>query len=387
MIIQYAGDFREAYHRLMETNTETYYGHRYVLEQLQAFRETYGEVAITCCLSPERYHETLPNGVTVIGAKTHPKKQFGEIRRILKEWNPTHLVVLGPLTAVIRWGIATDRRVICQFADSFDINPLVRFLRYGPLAKLLNDRRVEWVSNHGVNACRSLARLGVSPDKILAWDWSYTRRPDDTPPRNVPPAGPVNLLYVGTLQPKKGVGDAISAVAELRRRGRPVTLKIVGGGSADAFREQAGKLGVADDVEFVGRIENSAVFEMMKAATAVVVPSRHDYPEGLPLTIYETLCARTPIIASDHPMFAGHLVDRDTAMVFPAKDSVALADRVEALLDEPGLYAKLSLNGALAWQRMQNPVKWGDVIRHWLSGAPEDEAWLKAQRVLVGKGV
>jgi hypothetical protein len=32
LVVQYAGDYREANHRLQTTGTETYYGHRYVLE-------------------------------------------------------------------------------------------------------------------------------------------------------------------------------------------------------------------------------------------------------------------------------------------------------------------------------------------------------------------
>jgi len=42
----------------------------------------------------------------------------------------------------------------------------------------------------------------------------------------------------------------------------------------------------------------------MRSADAIVIPSRHEYPEGLPLTIYEALAARTPIVASDHQCFS-----------------------------------------------------------------------------------
>ncbi len=380
LIVQYAGDYREAYHRLQATGAETYYGHRYVLEQLEGLQRDHGEVAMVCCLSPEAYHETLPNGLTVIGAKAHPKKQAGRIKQIMADWNPTHLVVLGPLTALIRWGVATNRKVLCQFADSFDIHPLMRLLKYGRLAPLLNGPGVDWISNHGVNACRSLARIGVKPDKLLAWDWPYVRRPDQTAVRTLG-AGPHSLLYVGTIQPKKGVGDAIGAVAELKRRGVDVTLKIAGGGQVAAFETMATELDVADRVDFLGLIPNTTVFDAMQAATAVVVPSRHDYPEGLPLTIYESLCARTPIVASDHPMFAGHLVDRQTAMVFPAGRPQAMADSIQALLADPALYAAISEATLSAWERMQNPVKWGDVLRRWVEDTAEDRKWFSANRV------
>jgi len=379
LIVQYAGDYREAYLRLQATGAETYYGHRYVLEQLEALQRDQGDVAMVCCLSPETYQEVLPNGLTVIGAGAHPRRQAGRIKRIMADWNPTHLVVLGPLTSLIRWGVETRRRTLCQFADSFDIPPLLRLLKYGGLAPLLNGEGVDWISNHGINACRSLVRLGVAPDKVLAWDWPYVRRPHEAPPRRLG-AGPHSLLYVGTIQPKKGVGDAIAAVAELKRRGLDVALRIAGGGQVARFQAQAARLGVADRVQFLGLIPNTAVFEAMQAATAVVVPSRHDYPEGLPLTIYEALCARTPVVASDHPMFAGHLTDRRTAMVFKAGRPAEMADSVQTLLSDPALYAALSEATLPAWEGMQNPVKWGDILRRWVQDGTEDRRWLSDHR-------
>ena len=378
LLVQYAGDYREAYRRLQATGTETYYGHRYVLEQLQQL-QSYGEVAMMCCLSGERYEERLDNGLTVIGAAAHPKRQSAQIKRQIAAWNPTHLIVLGPLTALIRWGLDSGCRVMCQMADSFNIHPLLRFVKYGRLPALLNDSRVERVANHGANACRSLVRIGVEQDKILAWDWPYSRRPDALPPRVGPPSDPA-MLYVGTIQRKKGVGDAIRAVAVLRQCGTNVRLRLAGGGAVEEFRALAQKLGVADLVDFLGVIPNTQVFDLMRDAALVVVPSLHSYPEGLPLTIYEALCARAPIVASDHPMFDGHLVDGQTAAVFRAGDADALAIKVAALLADRGLYARLSECAQQTWERMQNPVKWGDILNHWIADAPVDRQWLHDHR-------
>lgn len=378
MIVQYAGDFRAAHHQLWSTGEESYHGHRYLLGELERFRATFGEVAIVCCLSPERYRETLPNGVTVIGAQAHPRYGFRRIREIMVEWKPTDLIVLGALSDAIQWGMRNGCRVMCQMADSFEIGSIVRFLKFGRLVKTLNDPRVGWVTNHGTNACGSLVRLGVDASKVIAWDWPYSRHPEQNEIRTGPTDA--TLLYVGTVQPKKGVGDIITALAKLRARGRDVRLKVAGSGRIDEFSAMASRLGVQDSVEFLGLISNDSVFDLMKSSAMVVVPSRHDYPEGLPLTIYEALCARTPIVASDHAMFRGHLVDRETAMVFPARDADTLADCVVALLDDPSLHTKLSRNSAAVWDRIQNPVKWGDTLFHWLSDGADDRAWLQAHR-------
>lgn len=378
MLIQYAGDFRAAYNQLCASGEEAYHGHRYVFSELERFRLTFGEVAIVCCLSPERYQETLPNGVTVIGAKAHPRYGFRHIRKIMAEWKPTDLIVLGALSDEIQWGMLNGCRVICQMADSFEINSIVRLLKFGRLTKTLNDPRVGWVTNHGANACEALIRLGVDASKVIAWDWPYSRHPEQNTIKEGPADG--TLLYVGTVQPKKGVGDIITALARLRTDGRDIKLKVAGSGKIDEFRAMSSRLGVKDSVEFLGIISNNSVFELMKKSAMVIIPSRHDYPEGLPLTIYEALCARTPIVASDHAMFRGHLIDRETAMVFPARDSDALAGCIMTLLDDYSLYTKLSKNSVVVWNRLQNPVKWGDTLFRWLSDGVEDQTWLQSHR-------
>lgn len=113
----------------------------------------------------------------------------------------------------------------------------------------------------------------------------------------------------------------------------------------------------------------------------MVVPSRHSFPEGLPLTLFEGLASRTPVIASDHPMFAGHLVDGESALIFPAGKVRALADAIQRLAGDPDLYAQVSLGSAAASARMQNPVKWGDMIDHWLRDTTENRAWLAGHRL------
>jgi hypothetical protein len=106
-------------------------------------------------------------------------------------------------------------------------------------------------------------------------------------------------------------------------------------------------------VEFCGQAPNSAVCDAMRQADVVLVPSRHSYAEGLPLTIYEALRARTPIVASDHPMFAGILVDDASAKVFRAGDVQALAAALRSLMADRDLYECLSRNAQDCWEQIQ----------------------------------
>nr|WP_245196511.1 glycosyltransferase [Sphingomonas jejuensis] len=244
------------------------------------------------------------------------------------------------------------------------------------MARLLNAGVVGAVGNHGRRASAQLAEIGVDRRKIIPWDWAPARTPHEQEPKcSASNDGAVTLLFAGALARSKGVDDLVEAAGVLRQRGRKVRVDLLGGGDIERLRALAEEKGVADAVTLHGKVANRDVVPMMRAADMVIVPSHHDYPEGLPLTIYEALVSRTPIVASDHPMFSGNIVDGVSALIFPAGNAGALADRVEQLLDNPALYERLSRNGAAAWERLQLPVTFEDLVARWLE---DDRDWLRA---------
>lgn len=375
LIVHYAGDFREAWQRMQADGSETYYGHTYILGELARLARRHGAAAYLSCLAPH-YREEAGQGVTLMGGGADPLRDPEAILRQIRAYGPTHLILHGPMMRLLQGCMGLEARLGCLFADSFALHPALRWLRYRAMAALLNDPRMTLVGNHGINAARGLVDLGVDAGKVIAWDFPQDRRPEDHPPREGPGEGVPELLYVGSLERKKGVGDAIRALALLKER--PVRLTIVGSGQIEKFTALAARLGVSRQVDFAGKLPNHEVFARMRRAAAVLVPSRHAFPEGLPLTLYEALAARAPVIASDHPMFRGHLRDRETAMVFQAGSAQGLAEAARALLGDPDLYRRLSRDGARAWQSMQVPVRWGELLDRWIGGSGGDRAWLTA---------
>lgn len=376
LIVQFAGDYREADRLRRDEGREIYYGHGYVLDEMVRLRARHGELAFLCCLAPA-YQERLTSGVEVIGTDANPYRDAAPVLAAIERFEPTHLVVQGPMLPLIRWGIRRKISTAVVLADSFASHPLYRWWRFGRLAGLLNDPGVTLVANHGANAARALVALGVRPDRVLAWDYPHVRTPDQFTPKLAPRSGPCQLLYVGSIEPKKGVGDVIEAIALLNGQ-LDVRLDIAGKGQSERFQSLAAQRGVADRIRFLGLVPNDNIPALMHDADAVIVPSRHEFPEGLPLTLYEALASRTPVIASDHPMFAGHLRSGESALIFPASRPQALADSILTLMRDPDLYARISAGSAKAWLHMQNPVKWGEMLDRWITGGKEDRAWLSA---------
>ncbi|NKJ00243.1 glycosyltransferase family 4 protein [Novosphingobium sp. SG707] len=379
LIVHNAGDYREARRRRAQDGSEIYYGHSYVLDQLDHLADRHGEAGFLCCTAPE-YVERLDHGVTLMGADCNAERKAGRALAMMADYDPTHLIVHGPITPLLRWGLRRGIKVGCVLADSFAMHPLDRWLRFGRLAGALNDPGVTLIGNHGVNAARSLVGLGVRPEKVIPWDFPQTRTPDQWAVKTGPGDPPYQLLYVGSIGRRKGVGDVIDALLHLRHR-PDIRLKIAGLGQRARFEARARRMGVADRVEFLGLVPNWQVMELMHRSAAVIVPSRHGFPEGMPLTLYEALASRTPVIASDHPMFAGHIEHDCSALIYPAGNSRRLAHEIERLLGDPVLYAAISQGAEQAWNRMQIPVKWGEMIDHWLQDDEGDRAWL-AQHAL-----
>lgn len=380
MFIQYAGDYLAAQKLAEETGAETYYGHLHVLETLASVNARFGETAILCCKCPQAYDVRLPSGVRVIGMPEGIQWDGRQVIDTIKAFDPTHMIVFGPLTKFIRLAISQRARLLCLFADSFELNPIRRFVRYGWLSALLGRKEVEWIANHGINACLSLARLGVSRGKIVPWDWPQKRRPHDLPAKEAAPGHPV-IFFAGAVIERKGVRDLIMAIAALKKSGITARAEIAGGGEIDKFRAVARAADVEQEVSFLGLIANDEVFRRMRDAAIIAITSQHAYPEGLPLTIYEALSARTPIVASDHPMFRRRLTNEKTALIYEAGNAQALADAVERLLRDADLYQALSRASLEAWESLQVPVKWGELIMRWLDDAPSDRDWIYEHRL------
>ena len=384
-IVQYAGDYREAFERLSAGGKETYYAQRHSVDFVGSLARRLEQVAVICAVSDTPYDAVLANGVRAVGAGLRPGFDPAALLPFVARTEPNRLSINSPLAPVLRWARRNLIRTIVPLADSFNAGGLRAAIRHRLLARQLNDPLIEWVGNHGISACLSLAGIGVRADKIVPWDWPPAHRPTDYPSRNLTGDGPRKVFYVGSLSQAKGVGDLLAATARLRGQGYPVSLTLAGRDADGSMAARARALAIEDAVTFLGVVANEDVPQLMREADLVVIPSRHDYPEGLPLTIYEALSARTPIVASDHPMFRNALTDGESAVIFRAGDVNQLAAAIVKVLDDPALYQALSASSEDAWNRIQLPVTMGAFVAAWLEDTVPARQWLSSHSLNSGR--
>jgi glycosyltransferase involved in cell wall biosynthesis len=374
------GDFFGAVERLRQGGGETYFAQRYSVELVERLpSESIETTVLTVASKP--FEAVLPSGVRCVGSAAHPHDAEGARVLIveLEKRSPTEVVLRTPSLRILRWCLRSGVRVLPLLADSFRaslLRPRQRLFTWR-LARLLNDSKIPLVANHQVPACRDLVRLGVRANKVVPWDWPHAQGPHNfAVKRAARESGKLSVVFAGKICEAKGVGDLIEAVALLKQERVPVRVQIVGGGEVSRYQELAQRLEVSDSIRFEGLIPHERVLALMHESDAVVVPSRHAYGEGLPMVIFDALTSRSPLVVSDHPMFLARLRDGESALFFPEKNAVALAGRLRKLADNTAVYQHLSEMGEVAWQALQIPVLWGELVARWISGTEEDMRWL-----------
>jgi glycosyltransferase involved in cell wall biosynthesis len=143
------------------------------------------------------------------------------------------------------------------------------------------------------------------------------------------PEGGRLIAAVRRFTPRMGLETLIRAWAVAAPKG--AVLAMAGTGPDRQRIEQlAADLGCAASVRFLGRLSDTDVAALYRAADLTVVPS--DDLEGYGLVVLESLASGTPVIASDSGGLAEALAGFSEQLVFPAGDSVRLSELISGAL-------------------------------------------------------
>ncbi len=148
-------------------------------------------------------------------------------------------------------------------------------------------------------------------------------------------------LWVGRLDPVKGLDKLVRAFARVERDRNPQLLFVGDGPTRSALQDQVEALGLAGCVHFLG-VRND-VPALLQTVDGFVFPSR---TEGLPNALLEAMAAGLPIITTDVPG-CRDLVSHDrTGLLVPYGDTFMLSGALNALLGEPRRAASLGKQAA-----------------------------------------
>ena len=152
------------------------------------------------------------------------------------------------------------------------------------------------------------------------------------------------VLFVGRLEPLKGVDILLRAVAQLELADTTRTL-IVGGdlhADAEAARLTAlcGELGIAERVSFLGRMAQQELPAILQRGRRVsVLPS---YYESFGLVALESMACGTPVMASRVGGLPTIVKDGVNGYLIPSRSPEPFADGLDVLLGNPAIRQAMS---------------------------------------------
>lgn len=156
------------------------------------------------------------------------------------------------------------------------------------------------------------------------------------------------LLFVGRVQPLKGLDVAVGALAALDDP--TAVLVAVGGpsgpeGQVEMRRvtELAETLGVGDRVRFVDPQPHHLLSTYYRAADLTVVPSRS---ESFGLVALESAACGTPVVAADVGGLRTLVHHGRTGFLVESRDPESYAAHARRLLGDPALATRMAVEGA-----------------------------------------
>jgi glycosyltransferase involved in cell wall biosynthesis len=190
-------------------------------------------------------------------------------------------------------------------------------------------------------------------------------------------SGPLRLLFLGSVIPRKGLETVLKALSPQRTRRNTketplFTLDVVGSLAADpayARRMQAlaSGLGPSSPIRFHGALDETALAAQLRQAQVLVVPSSY---EGFGIVYLEGMGFGLPAIGSTVGAAGEIIRPGGTGYLITPGDAQALAAHLHALATDRGLLAQFALN-ALARYKQQPP---------WEQTAGEIRGFLKKMR-------
>jgi phosphatidylinositol alpha-mannosyltransferase len=221
---------------------------------------------------------------------------------------------------------------------------------------------------------RLAARIAVSPSARDTWQ-RYFGGPIAVVPNGVAAEfyaeperlpgyadGNPTVLFVGRLEPRKGLPYLVRAFLRLKPAFPRLRLLVVGRDDRNQ-REKAMAMvppRLRPDVIFVGAVPQADLPSYYASADVFCAPSLGG--ESFGIVLVEAMAVGLPVVCSDIGGYRDIVRDNQEGLLVPARDPAALATALGALLDNPARRAALGQAAKAAAARYAWDVVAGEVL-------------------------
>jgi teichuronic acid biosynthesis glycosyltransferase TuaC len=169
----------------------------------------------------------------------------------------------------------------------------------------------------------AVASNGIDPQEWLARPVEYIKQQIDE----------IMLLSVSNLNQTKGIDLNLCAFQKLRKNYSALRYVVIGAGPEElSLRKLARKLGIEEQVVFLGHQPHSRVMDYMAACDVFTLPS---WNEGFGIVYLEAMASCKPVIGCQGEGIEDFVEHGKTGMLVKPKDVDSLVDALDFLLSHP----------------------------------------------------
>ncbi len=202
-----------------------------------------------------------------------------------------------------------------------------------------------------------LIDIGCAPEKIVVQRIALPLADLPFSTRTKPARGGSKriILFAGRFCERKGVLDALDAVARLWAERRDIEFRMIGDDTLTdgtyAARVYAAIRAhrLQPCVRLLGFVDHAEYLRELASADVFLHPSVVDddglSEGGAPTTILEAQALGIPVVSTRHCDIPNVTVPGESALLVPERDAAALADALRQLLDDPERRARMGRAG------------------------------------------
>jgi phosphatidylinositol alpha-mannosyltransferase len=155
--------------------------------------------------------------------------------------------------------------------------------------------------------------------------------------------GMVNILFVGRLEKRKGLGNLLRAYVQLKEHLPQLRLIVVGEGRLRAGYERWIARNQVPDIVMAGYVSPDELPRYHASAHIFCAPNTGK--ESFGIVLLEAMAAGLPVVATDIPGFSSVITPGREGLLVRKGDAYSLASALHLLAVDPGLRHRLAIAG------------------------------------------
>jgi phosphatidylinositol alpha-mannosyltransferase len=166
---------------------------------------------------------------------------------------------------------------------------------------------------------------------------------------------PFEILFVGRIEPRKGLQFLVDALVEIKRKLPKAKLTVAGGGYKGMKLDIPSE--VKDSIRFLGFVAPSDLPKIFSRASVFVSPAISG--ESFGIVLLEAMATETPVVASSISGYRCVIEDGKNGLLVSPGNSKDIADKVINLLGDKKLCEKLVKGGL----RTATKYSWSSIAK------------------------